>query len=195
MRRKNLNVTRNRQESTVVLRIQRNGEMYHESFALSKFDGSWTKAEAAARIRRDELLPEMPEREFGKGRLTRRNTSGVVGVSLGQRTVTKADGSETTYTRWIAKWPECPSRGGMPWSTLTYGEDDAFVLAALSRKLESTDRDEVVAAMEKIRNKKEYKNILQNRKAKASTISKRKKNKPRPRGKTKKMTLRKSRAA
>jgi len=174
MRRKNLNVTRNRQESTVVLRIQRNGEMYHESFALSKFNGSWPKAEAAARIRRDELLPEMPERDFGKGRVTRRNTSGVVGVSLGQRTVTKANGTPCTYTRWIAKWPDCPSRGGMPWSTLTYGEDDAFVLAALSREMESTNRDEVVKKLKSIKGKAAYKKILSNRKAKASTIAKRK---------------------
>ena len=174
MRKKNLNVTRNRQENTVVLRIQRNGKMYHESFAISKFKGSWTKAEEAARTRRDELLPSMPERDFGKGRVTKRNTSGVVGVSLGQRVVTTAAGGQTTYARWISQWPECPRRGGMPWSVLTFGEDDAFVLAVLSRQLESVNRDEVLAALKKIKGKKAYKDILANRTAKAGTIAKRK---------------------
>lgn len=148
--------------------------MYHEAFALSKYEGSWTKAEAAARKRRDELLPSMPERDHGKGRLTKRNTSGVVGVSLGLRTVTQADGSLCTYTRWIAKWPECPKRGGMPWSVIAYGEDDAFVLAALSREMESTNSEEILARLEQIREKKAYNEILSKRKTKARTLAKRK---------------------
>jgi hypothetical protein len=174
MRRKNLNVTRNRQERTVVLRIQRQGKMYHEAFALSKYEGSWTKAEAAARARRDELLPSMPASDHGKGRLTRRNSSGVVGVSLGLRTVIQADGSPRTYTRWIAKWPECSKRGGMPWSVMAYGEDDAFVLAALSREMETINADEVLATLKRIKGKKKYDQLLSKRKSKASTIAKRK---------------------
>ena len=174
MRRKNHNVTRNRQEKTVVLRIQRQGKMYHQAFALSKYEGSWTQAEAAARERRDELLPNMPKRDSGRGRMTRRNSSGVVGVSLGLRTVTQADGSLRTYTRWIAKWPDCPKRGGMPWSVMAYGEDDAFVLAALSREMESIDAKKILAELERIKDKKKYQEILSKRKSKANTIAKRK---------------------
>ena len=126
MRKKNLNITRNKQEKTVVLRIQRHDKKLHESFAISKFDGSWTAAEDAARARRDILLPTLPARDSGKGRVTRRNTSGVVGVSLGTRSVIQKNGETHTYSRWIAKWPGCSKPGGMPWSLRTFGEDDAI---------------------------------------------------------------------
>ncbi len=148
--------------------------MYHEAFALSKYEGSWTQAEAAARKRRDELLPTMPERNHGKGRMTSRNTSGIVGVSLGLRTVTQVDGSRRTYTRWIAKWPECPKRGGMPWSIMAYGEDDAFVLAALSREMESTKPDAVLSMLKEIKGTKKYDEILAKRRKKAGAVAKRK---------------------
>ena len=83
-------------------------------------------------------------------------------------------GETHTYSRWIAKWPGCSKPGGMPWSLRTFGEDDAFVLAALSRELESTNRQQVLAKLESIKGEKPYETILSKRKAKAAAIVKQK---------------------
>ena len=46
------------------------------------------------------------------------------------------------------------------WSVNQYGFEDAFVLAVLSRELESVDRDKLVATHKRITGKARYKKIL-----------------------------------
>ena len=70
-----------------------------------------------------------------KGRMTRSNKSGAVGVSLkiepGRRR-----GSQYRY--WWARWPGCGS--GVKFSILEHKDAKAFCLAQIARELESTDR-------------------------------------------------------
>ena len=57
-------------------------------------------------------------------------------------------------------WPGCPKRAGIGWSVNQYGFEDAFVLAVLSRELESVDRKKLLATHKRIKGKARYKKIL-----------------------------------
>jgi hypothetical protein len=76
----------------------------------------------------------------------------------------KPNGRKTAYCSWVARWPGCSSRGGVKWSVRRFGEDDGFVLAVLSRRLETEARDQVLAALERARGADEYRQLLALRK-------------------------------
>jgi hypothetical protein len=46
------------------------------------------------------------------------------------------------------------------WPVQAYGEDDAFVLAVLSRRLETDDRETVLSEFMRIADRKPYREIL-----------------------------------
>ena len=54
----------------------------------------------------------------------------------------------------------CWHSSGSCWSVSQFDDDGAFVLAVLSRRHESVDRDEMLAEYERIKSTKEYKKIL-----------------------------------
>lgn len=93
--------------------------------------------------------------------MSARNTSGVVGVYLSERKTRKPNGTEYHYWAWIARWPGCPRSGGMVWTVGDrLGEDDAFVLAVLSREKKSVNRKALMASLERMRGNKTYDRIL-----------------------------------
>ena len=154
------NITRNVAENCVVLRFRRQHQNWHETFTLSKYGNSWEKAEAAAKRRRTILLKELPEPASRKGVMTDRNQSGAVGVHFSQRKHTAPNGNVYYYPHFYAKWPGCPKRAGIGWSVNQYGFDEAFVLAVLSRELESVDRKKILDAFKRIKRTKRYQKIV-----------------------------------
>jgi hypothetical protein len=70
-----------------------------------------------------------------KGRRTKSNTSGVVGVSI---KVEKGRLPGSTYRYWWARWPGCPS--GVKFSILEHKNQKAFALARIARELETKNK-------------------------------------------------------
>src|ERR1019366_5591165 len=62
-----------------------------------------------------------------EGRMSSRNKSGTVCVNP-KRTTPHGQ----PYYFWVAKWKGCPKHGGLPWPCLTWSDDGAYVLAALT---------------------------------------------------------------
>lgn len=154
-----VNYTRNRTDRSVLARIRRQGRIYQTSFPISRFAGSWERAEKAARKWVKAKLLEVPAPLPVKGRRTKRNTSGVVGVRLADATRRKS-GRVYPDWRWIAFWPGCPNTGGVGWSVRKYGDQRAFVCAYLARKSESVDREAIETKVLRMRNSKEYRAVL-----------------------------------
>ncbi len=114
------------------VRLQRQNTKYAKFFADKSNKGK-NKALAAARAYRDELLATLPEesRQARANRMTRRNTSGVVGVS---RVSTKGS-KGTVYDFWQASWSPKPSvRKCVKYSINRYGDKKAFNMASKARK-------------------------------------------------------------
>jgi hypothetical protein len=151
-------LTRNEKAKCVMARIRRRNQLYQENFTLTQY-GSWEKAEAAARKWVKATLPELPDTIPVKGRMSSRNTSGIVGVRLAE-SIRLKNGNEYRHWRWIAFWPECPFPGGIGWSVDKYGENEAFLYAAISRKLETVDRDRISVEYLKLKGTKEFKRLL-----------------------------------
>ena len=73
-----------------------------------------------------------------KGRRTKSNTSGAVGVSIKTEKGRKRGAS---YRYWWARWPRCPA--GVKFSILAHKNAKAFALAQIARELESRDKDAI----------------------------------------------------
>ena len=113
------------------VRLRRQGRQFSKFFSDGKYGGTG-RALRIARAYRDELLAKLPEpeRAGAEGKLTRRNVSGVVGVS---RIVIKSGTSR--YEFWQATWSSGPGvRKRMKFSVRRYGEKRAFELACVARK-------------------------------------------------------------
>lgn len=137
-----MHTTRNYQRNYVMARIMRDGVMHQQNFSLKEF-GSWPKAEAAAQQWISELKATLPEAQPNAvDRMSSRNSSGIVGVRLAKNVRRMKNRKRHTYWSWKAKWPECPLSGGIAWAINDQRSDeDAFLLAALSRKHKSVDRE------------------------------------------------------
>jgi len=71
------------------------------------------------------------------GKMTVRNSSGVVGVAISKNCVKGVE-----YWSWVARWPEQPS--GVRFSIDRHGgEDQSFLYACIARELRVTDREEI----------------------------------------------------
>lgn len=153
-----MNITKNKKEKCVMARIMRESEKYQKNFTLNEYK-TWGKAEAAAQKWVTNKSLKLPKKLTTKGIKTSRNTSGIVGVRLACSVKYKHGNSYESW-RWLAYWPGCPFRGGISWTIPKYGDNESFVMAAIARKMESVNRDEIRKKMERIKNKKEYKEIL-----------------------------------
>ena len=151
-------LTVNAKEKCVMARIGRQSQLHQANFTLKQF-GSYEAATAAAREWVNLRLLELPPPSPSKGRLTHRNTSGVVGVRLADATRHK-NGNVYPDWRWVANWPRCERVGGVGWSVKHYGDDRAFVSAFIARANESSDRLEVESMYLRILNSSEYADIL-----------------------------------
>lgn len=138
-------LTRNVREHCVMARVQRSGKRFQRNFTLARL-GSWEIAEAQAASWLNTLLAKLPHPTTGKGRLTRRNHSGVVGVSFQYDRHTLKSGQTTAYPNYVAKWVGCAS--GVTWMFSTHGGgENAFLLACLCRRMQTAVRAEVVNAL------------------------------------------------
>lgn len=145
-----------------MVRIMRQGKMYQKNFSKKKY-GGWGKAKKAATEWRDEQLKVLPPKIMNQeGRMTSRNTSGAVGVTLSCATFAGKSG-DREYWSWKSKWPGCKFRGGIGWSIKKYGEDDAFALAVLSREMRTVDRDAVIKRLKKLKGSKKLQKIYDQR--------------------------------
>ncbi|HEY1769298.1 MAG TPA: hypothetical protein VGG02_03480 [Chthoniobacterales bacterium] len=151
--------TRNLTDNFVLARVQRRG-VRHQRIFTRKAHGSWKAAESAAAKWVRQMERELPAPATSRDQLTARNRSGVVGVHRRCETVRKASGRRHEYFAWVARWPGCRLRAGVKWPIQAYGEDDAFVLAVLSRRLETDDRETVLSEFMKIADRKPYREIL-----------------------------------
>jgi len=155
-----MHLHKNWQEKCVMARIMRQGKMHQRNFSLKQF-GTWKTAWNAAKAWRDEQLPQLPPCVMNaKGRMTSRNQSGEVGVHLAHHVLRKKSGRECEYWRWVGRWPGCPLAGGVSWSVLKFGDDDAFALAVLCRKMEESKRSKVISELEKIYGSKKHEKIM-----------------------------------
>src|SRR5438270_7067182 len=109
------NITRNDANRWIRAKIMRQKRVYEQYFTVKEY-GTWKRAEAAARAWLAELIPLLPAAIPREGRLTRRNHSGVVGVSRSRGLVKKPDGRAYECPRWIAQGEGCPLHGGLSWS-------------------------------------------------------------------------------
>ena len=152
-------LTKNVQEKCVMARVMRQKKKHQHNFTL-KQHGTWKKATRAAKRWIDELLPKLPPKIRSKGLMTRRNHSGVVGVHWSLGIVRKRNGNVYECPRWIARWLGCPYHGGISWMEKQFEHEGAFVLAVLSRQLETINRDRILTKFESILDTKKYKEIV-----------------------------------
>lgn len=153
-----MHTTRNKASKCVTARIMRQGEKHAKNFTLREYR-TWKAAEAAAQKWVKKMLRELPPPSEREGRMSVRNSSGVVGVwpSIDRR---KSGKRILEYCRWGARWPDCPYRGGIRFSVSIYGDDDAFVLACLAVQNKTVDRDWLEKKLKRIKGKKTYQEYL-----------------------------------
>lgn len=140
-------------------RVMRHKKMHQVNFSLKVY-GTWPKATRAARRWLSKTLPTLAPKLVSKDRMTRRNHSGVVGVNRTPGIVRKRNGNVYECPRWIARWPGCKYHGGLSWSVKQFEEEGAFVLAVISRRRETINRDSLLTEFESIVGTKKYKGIL-----------------------------------
>jgi len=144
-------------------RIRRQRQLYQANFTLKEY-GNWKAATAAAAKWVNNLARNLPPPLTSKDCLTTRNKSGVVGVFRHREAHRKVNGRKAVYHSWVARWPGCKSSGGVKWSVKRFGEDDGFVLAVLSRRLETESRERVLGALKEAKDTAEYAQVLALRK-------------------------------
>ena len=158
-----MHLTLNKASKCVMARIRRQGKLYQANFTLREH-GNWKTARAVAERWVNSLIRNLPPPMTSKDRQTSRNKSGVVGVYRHREVHRKRNGRKAVYYSWVARWPGCPYRGGVKWPVKRFGEDDAFVLAVLCRRLETESRSRVTDWLENIRDNQEYIELLSLRK-------------------------------
>ena len=92
-----------------------------------------------------------------EGRMSSRNRSGIVRINPIR---TRAPRNGLYYYSWNTKWKGCPQHGGVSWPCITHTDNGAYVLAALTLELRTTNRDRVIEEYEKIRGTPKRKKIL-----------------------------------
>jgi hypothetical protein len=148
-------LTKNTKEKCVMARVMRQKKMHQRNFSLKEC-GTWQKATRAARRWIKEILPTLPPKIHPKGMMTKRNHSGEVGVHWSPGIVKRPNGNVYGCPRWIAKWPGCKFNGGISWMEKQFEHEGAFVLAVLSRRLETINRDKILSEFESIVGTKKY---------------------------------------
>jgi hypothetical protein len=153
--RRNVNFTRNISSKCVTARIRRGNELHAQNFSLVEYK-TWAAAEKAATEWLKTVRPDLPPPIPVKNRMTKRNSSGIVGVQL-KHSIRKG----WHHYAWQAFWPQKP--GGICWGVIKYGDDRAFVCAAIARRLESADRNVIEQEYHRIKGTAEYRAILKSK--------------------------------
>lgn len=154
-----MNTTKNKVSKCVMARLMRQGKSIQKNFTLREYK-TWAKAQAAADKWVDQMRKELPPPSDPRGRMSKRNTSGVVGIW--PRMTTYGSGKNMKYyCRWYARWPECPLRGGVSFSVDMYGDDEAFAMAYLARENQTIDREWVVKRFAKFSKTKKYQKLIE----------------------------------
>jgi AP2 domain len=158
-------LTKNEPMRTVMARISRQGVLHQKNFPLTQYK-TWEKAERAGKKWVKETLPTLPQADSTRGKLTARNSSGVVGVRLANATRTR---NERVYPdwRWVAYWAGCEQSGGIGFSVKSYGDREAFLSACLARELESLDRDAIAAELKRRKGSPELRAMVRAKKQSA----------------------------
>lgn len=151
--RKGINYTRNTASRCVTARVMRAGVMHSKNFGLATYK-TFPAAEKAAAAWVKKLKASLPDPIPEKGRMTTRNSSGIVGVQMTQ----SVKSGQWQHYAWKAIWPGRP--GGISWGIEKYGDSRAFVYAALARKLETVDRERIEREYNRIKGTAEYRAIL-----------------------------------
>lgn len=113
------------------VRLCRGGKRLSKFFSDRRCGGPDAALQAAITFR-DQLLKRLPQpqRAGAAGKLTRRNVSGVVGVS---RIVVRS--GSASYEFWQATWSPSPGvRKRVKFSIRRYGDERAFELACEARR-------------------------------------------------------------
>jgi hypothetical protein len=131
-----------------MVRLSRRGARVHEFFADAKHGGK-QRAEAAALARYRELSASAPAFDSShRGVITRRNTSGKVGVriSVGYG----RPGSDAEYYAWEAFWTDRRRiYRTISFSWNKFGDETAYELAVIARDHETTDRPTIYSRYKK----------------------------------------------
>ncbi len=130
----------------------REGELHSEHFGLAKYKTQAAAKKAATawvNVLRSSLPPSTPPRN----RMTKRNSSGLVGVHIKRSARRGSD-----HYAWHAFWPG--NQSGITWAVLKYGDERAFVCAAISRQLETADRSRVEQEYGRIKGTAGYRKLL-----------------------------------
>lgn len=131
-----------------LVRIKR-GDVRKSRFMSDAAYGSKRKSREAAEKQYEEWAKEMPAAATSHGKLSVRNTTGVVGVHFARDTDSRFPNCQ--YDSYIASWlSDEGKRTKLGFSCNRYG-DDAFALACLAREKKLTDRDKVMALLDKQR--------------------------------------------
>ena len=162
-----MGLTINQANRCVMARLMRRGKLYWKYFYFRDYP-TVAAAKRAAKAWLKEVEPTLPPPASMKGKKTARNASGVVGVNYTERPVQKR-GRTYLSRRWVARWPRCRLNGGMSWGVQHYGYKDAFVLAVLSREMESVDRQRIVDTFNRMRSTPKYAQILSRLRQKSNT--------------------------
>lgn len=96
------------------------------------------------------------------GRMSRSNTSGVVGVSIKRE---KGRKHGVVYSYWWARWPG--SISGVKFSILEHKDDKAFCLASIARELESQDKSKIERVYRERKKAGKLRALLASREAKS----------------------------
>jgi hypothetical protein len=136
----------------------RHGEPHQKNFGLREYK-TWKAAEAAAQKWIKKMKKELGPEADRKGRMTKRNRSGIVGI-WPRITNFKNKNTDIDYCRWYARWPGCPLKGGISFSAEMYGDDEAFVMAYLARENETADREWIAKRFKSFSKTKKYKEVL-----------------------------------
>jgi hypothetical protein len=139
-------------------RIMRQGESHQKNFGLRTYR-TWKAAEEAAQEWIRQMKQELPAESERRGRMTKRNSSGVVGI-WPRITNFKSKKADIDYCRWYARWPGCPIKGGISFSAEMHGDDEAFAMAYLAREHETVDRDWIMKRFKRFKTTKKYKELI-----------------------------------
>lgn len=159
-------LTKNEPMRTVMARISRQGVLHQKNFPLTQYK-TWEKAERAARKWVKEILPTLPAADSTRGKITARNSSGVVGVRLANATRARNDRVYPDW-RWVAFWPGCEQTGGIGFSVKSYGDREAFLSACLARHMETLDRDAIAAELKRLKGSAELRAWMRAKKQSAT---------------------------
>lgn len=123
-----------------LMRIRR-GDVFVQEFFSDAAWGGKRASQRAARERYQELTASLPAAKTSEGAMSKRNSSGVVGVRLAREGTSASGAPRESY---VASWRENAKDRTVRFSCSLFGKRKAFQLASLARELRSTDRAALV---------------------------------------------------